>query len=261
MSRDTYYFPHDFNARNDPKLASAISVYGVEAYAWFFMIIEILREQTGYKLAINKYTWNTLAMQLHSDAEKIKNFVSDCCNEFVDDNGSLLVMDNKNLWSVSLLRRMEAVDVIRKKRSEAAQARWLKAESRSNANEVQVQCKSNAIKEKKIKENNNINTLNNTTNEPETTTTTKEKSFLVPTLIEVVNYCKERSNSINPEQFIDYYTANGWKVGKNKMKDWKAAVRTWEQNENNGGKTNGKSSANLRTRSEQEQRYYNRELF
>jgi hypothetical protein len=52
-----------------------------------------------------------------------------------------------------------------------------------------------------------------------------------PTLEEVKAYCAERKNSVDPQRFIDYYSANGWRVGKNPMKDWKAAVRTWERNE------------------------------
>ena len=56
----------------------------------------------------------------------------------------------------------------------------------------------------------------------------KEKSFKKPTVDEVAEYCRERNNGINPHNFIDYYEAKGWMIGKNKMKDWKAAVRTWE---------------------------------
>lgn len=58
----------------------------------------------------------------------------------------------------------------------------------------------------------------------------KAKRFTPPMLEEVAAYCKERNNNIDPQHFIDYYTSNGWQVGKNKMKDWKAAVRTWERN-------------------------------
>ena len=57
------------------------------------------------------------------------------------------------------------------------------------------------------------------------------KRFIPPTLEEVTNYCYERGNNIDPQQFIDYYTSNGWLVGKNKMKDWKACIRTWEKRE------------------------------
>lgn len=58
-----------------------------------------------------------------------------------------------------------------------------------------------------------------------------------PTLDEVKAYCNERGNSVDPERFIDYYTANGWKVGKNPMKDWKAAVRTWERQDTQKART------------------------
>ena len=54
--------------------------------------------------------------------------------------------------------------------------------------------------------------------------------FTQPTLEEVQAYCIERGNGIDPQRFVDYYSSNGWKVGKNPMKDWKAAVRTWERN-------------------------------
>ena len=58
----------------------------------------------------------------------------------------------------------------------------------------------------------------------------KAKRFTKPTLAEVQAYCIERNNNVDPEHFYDYYEANGWKVGKNSMKDWKASVRTWERN-------------------------------
>ena len=65
----------------------------------------------------------------------------------------------------------------------------------------------------------------------------KAKRFTPPTLEEVTAYCIERNNSVDPQHFIDYYTSNGWLVGKNKMKDWKAAVRTWERNGYSSAKT------------------------
>ena len=57
------------------------------------------------------------------------------------------------------------------------------------------------------------------------------KRFVPPTLEEVSQYCNERQNGIDPQRFIDYYTSNGWKVGRNPMKDWRAAIRTWENKE------------------------------
>lgn len=62
-------------------------------------------------------------------------------------------------------------------------------------------------------------------------TTTKRKRFEKPSISDIKQYCMERNNNVNAEQFFDYYESNGWKVGKNSMKDWKAAVRTWERSE------------------------------
>ncbi len=59
----------------------------------------------------------------------------------------------------------------------------------------------------------------------------KRKLFVKPTIEEVQKYCKERKNKVNPQTFIDHYISNGWKVGKNPMKDWKATVRNWERRE------------------------------
>ena len=63
------------------------------------------------------------------------------------------------------------------------------------------------------------------------------KRFTAPTIEEVKEYCAERKNGVDAERFVNYYTANGWKVGKNPMKDWKAAVRTWERNDSGKPKT------------------------
>jgi hypothetical protein len=57
----------------------------------------------------------------------------------------------------------------------------------------------------------------------------QKNTFTPPTLEEVQAYCKERNNKVDAERWIDFYTSKGWMVGKNKMKDWKACVRTWEK--------------------------------
>ena len=79
----------------------------------------------------------------------------------------------------------------------------------------------------------------------------KRTRFIPPTLEEVQSYCLERNNTVDAERFINHYTSNGWMVGKNKMKDWKAAVRTWEKNDysNNqkGGGANEKNDGNNAT--------------
>lgn len=57
----------------------------------------------------------------------------------------------------------------------------------------------------------------------------RRRSFIPPDVEQVRAYCRERGNGIDPEAFVDYYTSKGWVVGRTPMRDWKAAVRTWEQ--------------------------------
>lgn len=57
----------------------------------------------------------------------------------------------------------------------------------------------------------------------------KDTSFQKPLVSDIAEYCRERNNGIDPQRFFDYYEAKGWLIGKTKMKDWRAAVRTWER--------------------------------
>lgn len=57
------------------------------------------------------------------------------------------------------------------------------------------------------------------------------KIFKPPTVEDIRAYCTERGNRVDPQSFVDFYESKGWMIGKNKMKDWKAAVRTWERSE------------------------------
>lgn len=66
----------------------------------------------------------------------------------------------------------------------------------------------------------------------------KAKRFIPPSVEEVEQYCIERSNNIDAQSFIDFYESKGWMIGKNKMKDWKAAVRTWERSRKQENKEN-----------------------
>jgi hypothetical protein len=60
----------------------------------------------------------------------------------------------------------------------------------------------------------------------------KEKNIIPPPLFLITQYCKERNNGIDAEYFFDWYQTRGWKIGKDKMKDWQSAVRTWEKRNN-----------------------------
>lgn len=77
----------------------------------------------------------------------------------------------------------------------------------------------------------------------------KRNRFIPPTIEEVADYCFERNNGIDAQVFTDFYTSKDWMIGRNKMKDWKAAVRTWERSRQQGGsqKQSGDVNANKQT--------------
>lgn len=77
-----------------------------------------------------------------------------------------------------------------------------------------------------VNDNDNVNGNDNVVIGKTTT-----KKFIKPTIEEIREYCSDRGNSVDAEKFHSYYEANGWKVGKNPMKDWRAAVRTWEKSQ------------------------------
>lgn len=97
-----------------------------------------------------------------------------------------------------------------------------KMEDSEMSNDKMQKCKTNT---RYIPNNNPYNNTDSIADKPQ-----KRTRFVVPTLEEVQAYCNERRNGVDAQRFIDYYSSNGWKVGKNPMKDWKAAVRTWERN-------------------------------
>ncbi len=70
--------------------------------------------------------------------------------------------------------------------------------------------------------------------------------FVEPSVNEVAAYCAERNNKVDAQVFVDFYTGKGWMIGKNKMKDWRASVRTWEKG--NGSDT-GRGSQNSKPNS------------
>lgn len=96
------------------------------------------------------------------------------------------------------------------------------------------ECKSELInKNSNLMENHNIE--NNF--KPVEIEGVKNKKFTKPTIQEIKDYCFERRNNVDVNKFFNYYEANGWKVGKNAMKDWKACIRTWEGNGFNSNST------------------------
>ena len=89
-------------------------------------------------------------------------------------------------------------------------------------------CGKDSVKEKEGEKEGEIE-IENECSLPPTPLSGERRVFTPPSVGEVGQYCAERCNGIDPQAFVDFYASKGWMIGKNKMKDWKAAVRTWER--------------------------------
>lgn len=119
MAKDAYYFKHLSNSRNDPKHIVMISEWGMTGYGLFWVIIEILRESTRYRLEDKEYNWLAIAHQAQLPVDKVKQFVQDCHTKY-----DLLTMEDGFIFSMTLLHIMDQLECLRDKRRRAAEHRW-----------------------------------------------------------------------------------------------------------------------------------------
>ena len=136
-NKDVYYFSHDSNALSDPKILSMRCDYGFESYGLYWAIIEMLRNESNYKLPLTKNTYRAIKMQTGTKIDNIEQFLKDCINEYVGESGNgLFNSDGKNFWSESLLRRMEKYETLKEKRSQAGKKAMQNRWGKQNDNKV-----------------------------------------------------------------------------------------------------------------------------
>lgn len=133
-----------------------------------------------------------------------------------------------NAWT-SVDNESKCVDVRYDKEKEKEKVK-VKEKVKENEKEKEKE----KVKEKESKNNSNYIYMCGEKISPQT----PRKNFVKPTVEEVREYCLERKNNVNPEKFVDFYESKDWYIGKNKMKDWKAAVRTWERGNTSSGYMN-----------------------
>ena len=179
----SYYFSHDINASNDPKIAAMISELGMISYAWWWILIEKLAAADDYKLPLKKYTFVALDNELRMNNEQILTSVQQVFNKnqhVLEQNSmcsfcsflliyllihdyELLDCDDEYFWSPSLTRRLEFRKVkneeLREKRRlagiKSGEARRKNEQKRTRVQQKGTHVEQNElIKEKKIKENN-----------------------------------------------------------------------------------------------------------
>jgi hypothetical protein len=151
MLKDAYYFPHDSNAKDDPKCMLLIDDLGMEGYGIYWVLIELLRDQPNYKYGLCYI--KSIARKYNTTEIKVKQVIT---------GYGLFEIDDIEFYSLSLIYRMEKVNNLRKIRSEAGKKgnakRWGNLSQSDNkliANQSQTDCKKSQSKVKESKENKN----------------------------------------------------------------------------------------------------------
>lgn len=210
MPKDAYYFPHDSNAKDDPKCVLLIEQLGMEGYGIYWMLIETLREQPDYTYPVANIP--ALGRRYNTTAEKVKTVV---CNY-----GLFTVKDDKIFFSDSLNRRMLVLEEKRAKRSEAGRlgnaARWKTSQTDRNAITMQSQFIASKVKKSKEKESIGKESMRG-----------KRKPFSPPTPSEVESFFTENGYTAEAaRRAFDYYTDANWHDAEGKpVLNWKQKMR------------------------------------
>ena len=214
------WFKHDTNAVNDAKVKKLVIRYGAEGYAIYFHCIELIAGD------INE---NNITFCLEHDSEiiadnlKIKGTAEKSGIQIVEEIMQYIVelklFEERNnlIYCYKLLKRLDL--------SMTSNVKFRKVITDAKESHDKVMIEScNIISDEII--------LNNiTSNEKE-----QRKRFIPPSREEIESFTNENQCHINIDTFIDYYNSNGWKIGKNKMSDWKATVRNWHRRDKDIGK-------------------------
>jgi hypothetical protein len=183
--------------------------YGNDGYAFWFKILETLGHTQCHFIDLNKESeLEYLRSKTRCDEDKITEILNLLARlEAIDP----VLWENKIIWSQNFVDGIS--DVYTRSRHTLPPSKPDNYALKPHATNLSTQiCPQSKVKESKVKESKVIH----------------RGLFRKPSLEEVSVYCLERNKGIDPEAWINHYTSNGWMVGKNKMKDWKAAVRTWE---------------------------------
>lgn len=209
------YFLHDTNSFDDEKVTELYLKFGYEGLGLFYTILEKIGKQE------KPVKTDVLKAQLRVGKRLDK------CWSFMEQIG-IISSNNGETFNKQLLNFSETYQ-IKKETTRIKVAEWRKKQIDSeNVTSYVPVSNLPKVKESKVKES-------------------KVNNIIPPTFEMVKNYCEERNNKIDPQRFIDSNTAKGWMINRTKMKDWQAAIRTWEKNNFNSIK-NGDNKHDLEWR-------------
>jgi predicted phage replisome organizer len=208
----------------DKRIKKLRRIAGGDTYTVIYLKMQLLSiKNNGYLIyeGIEDNFAEELALELDEDTDNVKVTLA-----FLNGNGMLEETEQDHFLMTETIKcigsESASAERVRKHRERKSQ-KALQCNAQVTIGNTEIE------KEKEIDLDTEIETEIEQETEREKPKG-KAKRFTKPTLAEVQAYCTERGNKVDAEHFYDYYEANGWKVGKNAMKDWKASVRTWERN-------------------------------
>jgi len=237
------WFKHDSCANRDAKLEKVLLKYGADGYAMYWLCLELIadlidKEHVTFEL---EHDAETIGSRLKIDtlrAEEImKYFIT--LQLFESDGTRITCLKLAARLENSIVKSPQIKEIQAVIRENPGLSRKIREKSGKVGPDIDIDIDIESDKDKdKDKDQNQTKSksVHPVADEPAAPRPHSPKRFTKPTLEEIRAYCAERKNTILPEKFLDYYEANGWRVGRNPMKDWRAAVRNWEQNEKAGGK-------------------------
>jgi hypothetical protein len=220
MKEDLPYFSHDNDARNHAKMKALRARFGWTGYGQFWALNEMIAGSARACLDLSRKVVRAgAACELGMTTDALEQFLSfladpDECGLIEYEDGIVTTDRTQENYEHLNGERVRK----RTKGKNGAEIRWNGAEKDENGAENNG--KLNETKLNKTKED---------IREAASASVSQFQRFIKPSLEDVSAYCQERKNRVDPQAWLDHYESNGWKVGKNPMKDWRAAVRTWER--------------------------------
>lgn len=230
------YFSHDIDMRNDIKVKALRLKFSHTGYAVWCFMLEYLTDCTNFEFDYNEVSQELLASDFDVPVAELREII-----DYSVKIGLLQHEDGK-IFSAAHKRRFVRMLEVRQRRAEAARRNGRKG---GNPNFKKGQPNPYYWTTESVMEDNPNITQETTEDNPiveqsnvEYSRVKKQKEspkgekktasrFSAPTVDEVRAYAQEKGYNVDPEHFVDYYTSNGWRVGRNPMKDWRATVRTW----------------------------------
>jgi len=218
MKKETYYFQHDYEPTSDPKMQAFVGEHGGLGYGVYWRVVEMLHSDIEHKIQLKDYVFMALAKQMMASVEQIVAII-----QFAITPCELFVSDGEFVWSNRVNDNFTKRHEVSEMRAKAGRLGGYAKSSLASAK--QILAKSGKGKERKEKESKVKEISNTGTDVPRTL-------FKPPEQKEVEEYITAKGWNVSADRFVAFYESKGWMIGKNKMKDWKAAVKTWQYSNN-----------------------------